>query len=274
LTCVLVGGVARSGTTLLYGLLCSGPQTNPALFETHLVPTLLRAYRQTRRRHEQTDGGQFFRDLPELQAYFAKAIRDFLEPVRTRYGSPPHLVLKSIMLTPHCLQALELLADCKVVVSVRDPRDIVASQLEIAVKEGRIARGQHREADIGRLAIEVMRAYEPCLAVAPAGNDRLRFVRYEDLVSAPREIVAGLAAWASLDLSGFDPANAWAHSMRDYEADRRAGNAYVTELFGKGVSDQRIGQYRTALRPADLPVIEHVCRPLMAAFRYGPHDPA
>lgn len=71
-----------------------------------------------------------------------------------------------------------------------------------------------------------------------------------------------------LDLSGFDPANVWPHSLRDDEADRRAGSAYVTELFGKGVSDERIGRYRTALRPADLPVIEHVCRALMAAFRY------
>jgi hypothetical protein len=274
LTYVLVGGIARSGTTLLYGVLCSGRETNPALFETHLVPDLLRAYRQARRRFESVDGGQFFGDLGELRNYFAKAIREFLESVRARYGSPPHLVLKSILFTPFCLPALELLDDCKVVVAVRDPRDIVASQLAIAIKERRIAPGQHRDADVGRLAVEVMRAYESCLPAAPAGSDRLRFVRYEDLVSTPQEVVAGLAAWAGLDLAGFDPANAWAHSLRDYAADRAAGSAYVTELFGKGVSDQRIGQYRNVLRPADLPVIEKVCGPLMAAFRYAPSDAA
>lgn len=274
MTTILVGGVARSGTTLLYGVLCSGRETNPVLFETHLVPTLLRAYRDTRQRFEQVDGGQFFTDSAALRAYFAAAIRDFLEPVRARYGSPPHLVIKSILLTSVCLQALELLADCKVVVSVRDPRDIVASQLEIAIKERKVAPGQHGEADIGRLAAAVMRAYESCLPAAPAGSDRLCFVRYEDLVAAPRDVVAGLARWAGLDLAGFDPANAWAHSLRDYAADRAAGSAYVTELFGKAVSDQRVGQYRKALRPADVAAIERICQPLMAAFRYAPHDAA
>jgi hypothetical protein len=274
LTYVLVGGVARSGTTLLYGVLCSGRETNPVLFETHLVPTLLRAYRDTRQRFEQVDGGQFFADSAALRAYFAATVRDFLEPVRVRYGSPPHLVIKSILLTPFCLQALELLADCKVVVSVRDPRDIVASQLEIAIKERKVAPGQHREADIARLAVEIMRAYENCLKVGPAGSDRLRFVRYEDLVSMPKDVVAGLAKWAGLDLSGFDPANAWAHSLRDYQADRAAGSAYVTELFGKGVSDERIGQYRRVLRLDDVRAIERVCQSLMAAFRYAPQDAA
>jgi protein-tyrosine sulfotransferase len=272
LSIVLVGGVARSGTTLLYGVLCTGRGTNPVLFETHLVPTLLRAYRDTRRRFEQVDGGQFFTDAAALDAYFAAAIRDFLEPVRVRYGSPPHIVIKSIQLTPFCLQALELLADCKVVVSVRDPRDIVASQLEIAIKERKVVAGQHREADIARVAVEIMRAYENCLKMGPAGSDRLRFVRYEDLVSRPQEVVAGLATWAGLDLSGFDPANAWAHSLRDYQADRAAGSAYVTELFGKGVSDERIGRHRRVLRADDVRVIERVCQSLMAAFGYAPQD--
>lgn len=266
---ILVGGVARSGTTLLYGVLCSGRQTNPALFETHLVPSLLRAYRQTRRRFEQSDEGQFFNDLAALNNYFALSIRDFLEMVRMRHGAPPHLVLKSIMLTPYCLPALELLADCKVVVSVRDPRDVVASQLEIALKTRRLAAGQHGEAHIRGLAIEVMRAYENCLTAAPAGSDRLRFVRYEDMASAPREVVGGLADWAGLDLSGFDPANAWAHSLRDFEADRAAGSAYVTELFGKGVSDQRIGRHAAMLSPADRRHVETICAPLMTAFGYG-----
>lgn len=265
---IFVGGVARSGTTLLYGTLCSGPRSNPALFETHLVPALLRAYRQTRRRFENADEGQFFADLADLKSYFRRTIVQFLEPVRARYGSPAHLVIKSIMLTPHCLAALDLIEDCKAVISVRDPRDIIASQLEIALKEGRIAAGQHREADVQRLAVEVMRAYENCLKAKPDRRGRLRLQRYEDLVSSPREVVAGLADFAGLDLSGFDPNNAWARSLRDFEADRAAGSAYVTELFGKGVSDQRVGHYRRILRPADVRIIEAVCRPLMSVFRY------
>jgi hypothetical protein len=271
MTYILVGGVARSGTTLLYGVLCSGRQTNPALFETHLVPALLRAYAQTRQRFETVDGGQFFADLAQLKAYFRRTIVDFLEPVRARYGAPPHLVVKSILLTPHCLVALDLLEDCRVVVSVRDPRDVIASQLEIALKQGRLPPGRHAGADIRRLAAEVVRAYQPCLSAGTA-RERLRIVRYEDLVLTPRDVVAGLAEWSGLDLSGFDPDRAWARSLRDFEADRAAGSAYVTELFGKGVSDRRIGQYARILRPADLRVIETVCRPLMAAFRYPAQD--
>jgi len=274
LTYILVGGVARSGTTLLYGALCSGKQTNPALFETHLVPALLRAYRQTRHRFENSDEGQFFTDLAALESYFRRIIVDFLEPVRVRYGSPPHLVIKSIVLTPQCLAALDLLDDCKVVISVRDPRDVIASQLEVAAKTRRVATGQHRDADVQRLATELMRAYETCVGAAAGGRERLHLQRYEDLVSAPREAVAKLGAFAGLDLTGFDPTNAWARSLRDFETDRAAGSAYVTELFGKGVSDQRVGNYRRTLRPADIRMIEAICRPLMDLFRYQADDTA
>jgi hypothetical protein len=273
LTYILVGGVARSGTTLLYGALCSGKQTNPALFETHLVPALLRTYRQARHRFENVDGGQFFTDLAELNSYFRRFIVDFLESVRVRYGSPPHLVIKSTMLTPESLAALDLLDDCKVVISVRDPRDVIASQLEIAAKSRRMATGQHRDADVQRLTVELMRAYEACMGAGPDG-ERLRLQRYEDLVSAPREMVAKLGAFTGLDLTGFDPARAWARSLRDFEADRAAGNPFVTELFGKGVSDQRVGHYRRILRPADIRIIEAVCRPLMDLFQYPADDTA
>lgn len=265
---ILVGGVARSGTTLLYGTLCSGKDTNPALFESHLVPMLLKAYRQTRRRFESRDEGQFFTDIADVKDYFKRAIADFLEPVRARYGLPPHLVVKSIMLTPHCLTALDLLDDCKVVISMRDPRDVIASQLEIAVKEQQVAAGQHREADIRRMAVQMMRAYEGCMKAGPDGRERLRIQRYEELVSAPRDVVGELCEFTGLDLTGFDPSNAWARSLRDFEADRAAGSSYVTELFGKAVSDQRVGQYRRILRPADVRVIEAVCQPLMNLFRY------
>jgi hypothetical protein len=274
LTYILVGGVARSGTTLLYGVLCSGKQTNPALFETHLVPALLKAYQQTRRRYENRDEGQFFADLAELKAYFRRAIVDFLEPVRARYGAPPFFVVKSIMLTPHCLAAIELLETCKVVISVRDPRDVIASQLDVAVKEGRVGPGGHREADIERMAGQIMRAYAACLKAGAGGRERLHVQRYEDLVASPREAVATLAEFTGLDLSGFDPANAWARSLRDFDADRAAGSAYITELFGKGVSDQRVGQYRRVLRPADIRVIEAVCGPLMTVFKYPTGDAA
>lgn len=274
MTYIFVGGVARSGTTLLYGVLCSGKQTNPALFETHLVPALLKAYRQTRRRYEDRDEGQFFTDLAELKAYFKRTIVEFLDPVRARYGSPPFFAIKSVMLTPHCLAAIDLLETCKVVISVRDPRDVIASQLDVAVKEGRVAPGGHREADVEHMAGQIMRAYAGCLKAGPGGRERLHIQRYEDLVAAPREAAERLGAFIGLDLSGFDPSNAWARSLRDFDADRAAGSAYVTDLFGKGVSDQRVGQYRRILRPADIRTIEAVCGPLMSLFGYPPDDAA
>lgn len=266
----LVGGIARSGTTLLYGAMCSGTQTNPALFESHLVPSLLAAYRETLRRLESIDEGQFFHDAAAVRTYFAMVILDFLELVRIRHGSPLHLVVKSIALTPHCLQALEVLADCKLVISIRDPRDIVASQLDVAVKDRAISAGQHTGADIQRLSKQIMSSYESSLKLAPDGNDRLRFVRYEDLVASPRDVVGQLAAWSGLDLSEFNPNNAWARSLRNFDADRAAGSSYVTELFGKGVSDQRTGRFRQRLRTADIRLIEAICEPIMSAFRYQP----
>jgi len=268
LTHILVGGVKRSGTTLLYGTLCSGNQTNPALFETHLISHLLAAYSHARYRSNHVDSGQFFGDADTLQNLFRKPLKEFLDLVRARHGSPQHLVLKSTTLTPYAADALDLIADCKVIVGVRDPRDIVASQLEVDIKERRIAPGQHTQAHIERLASDVMRAYEKCLRALPRVSDRLHFVRYEDLVLSPREVVEKLSEWTGLDLSDFDPQNAWARSLRDFAADRAAGSAYVTDLFGKGISDRRIGQHRRLLHAADVHTVETACRLLMRAFQY------
>ena len=271
MTYVLVGGAARSGTTLLYGVLCSGRQTNPVLFETHLFSHLLTAYSHARYRFEHVDNGQFFSDADTLRGFFSRPLVEFFELVRARYGSPPHLVLKSTVFTPYAAHALDLVADCRVIVSVRDPRDIVASKLEVEASQGKAALGHHTEADVGRVAAVVMRDYQKCLRALP--HDRLHFVRYEDLVSVPHEVVSRLSAWTGIDLSGFDPSHAWANSLRDFEADRARGSAYVTDRFGKGISDQRVGRYRRVLRPADVRLVETICDVLMTAFRYRSQEP-
>ncbi len=127
-------GSARSGGSLVYAILSSDPATNPLLHENHFVAMAASAYSssRTRLRHEK---GQFFADVRDTQEFFSGWITSFLEKIQLRYAPAKHLVIKSTLLSAHCPDLYDVVPSARFVMSVRDPRDIVASMIEVGKQQ-------------------------------------------------------------------------------------------------------------------------------------------
>lgn len=133
-------------------------------------------------------------------------------PSRVRWGekTPRHVFRLPEMLSAY--------PDAVAVVMVRDPRGVVASYRDWSNRGGFDLEADPEHARVLRVEQERTRAsYDPVLATLlwrltitaarraerTFGDQRVRIVRYEDLVSAPERTLQWLADWLGLD---YEPA--------------------------------------------------------------------
>ena len=112
-----VVGSARSGGTLVNGILCSDPDANPVLQENHFVAHVASVYSNSRMRlrHER---GHFFADVRDTKEFYSSWVMSFLEKVQSRYLPATHLVIKSTALGKHCPESHDLVPSARFVMSV------------------------------------------------------------------------------------------------------------------------------------------------------------
>ncbi|NIR62088.1 MAG: sulfotransferase [Gammaproteobacteria bacterium] len=271
MTCYFVGGVNRSGTTLVQGLLCSDPTTNPLIHEASYLRSVAEAYAFGKQQfHDHNE--HYFDSVEELRRFTAAWAEAFVDRVRQRYPGTEHVVLKHPPLTPRFPDLHELLDDVRLVVVVRDPRDVAASLVRVGERLRRQGRSEGRSLprDMDRLAQYYMRCYQPALGHSdPQYQRRLTLVRYEDLVADPSAAVARLGEATGLRLDAFDPEAAWPRDAIDHEAARAEGNAWSSELYGRGVSTGRVGHYVHVLSPDEIAALESACAGPLATFGYA-----
>ena len=265
-------GSARSGGYLVYGILCSDPDSNPVLTENHFVSDALLAYSNSRRRldHEKR---HFFTGARDAREFYSDWITSFLERIQSRYAPAKHLIIKSILLGPCCPNLHEIMPDAKFIMSMRDPRDIVASLIEVGERQQRIQGINQYPRDADELASIVMRTYAPCLTCRDPGFDeKIRVVKYERLVTDPSSIIAKMEAWTGLDLSGFDPSTTWPRTRRDFSHDKET-SPFITEPYGEAITAQSVGRFTDTLSGEETATVERICAPIMQAFEYPPSEP-
>lgn len=267
---VFVVGMARSGTTLLRSVLDSHPGLAVAP-ETHFLNKWLPRFGpQGFERDDVVRAfwaafaddvlfGQFGYDRERTLAHlldlddrsprsiFVQLLRDYAALAgKPRLGekTPPHA---------HKLdQLFEWFPDARVLWMIRDPRAVAASHL---VFERRWAEGDVRKHAKRWVALSEK-------ATRWERDDRVRFVRYEDLVRDPDEQVAAISAFCRL------PA-------RDELVEREAppeGSFWDNgSLSPKGpISASNIDAWRDRLSDADRRIVEHVAGDAMRARGYDP----
>ena len=89
---------------------------------------------------------------------------------------------------------------------------------------------------------------------------RILLVRYEDLVTNAASTVARLSLWSGLDIEPEAVANG------DGGDD---GSIFGASLYGKKISRDAIGNFRTRLDAADIAVVEKVTSQFIETFGYG-----
>lgn len=159
--------------------------------------------------------------------------------------------------------------------SVREPKDVVASMIEV----GRKHRKTHTDSPVARYADSVVdlcdlvnRFYASTLVAVDDGEfgDRLLFVRYEDVVLHTRSEATRVAAFAKLTLDGFDPDAAWSEGYeRAVRLEDPRTAAFVTELTGKGFRASRIGRWKETLTGDQAALVDDRCAVLRQRFGYS-----
>lgn len=272
---IFVGGVNRSGTTLLQSILCSDPDTNPLVQEASYLRFIVHAWAFGR---EQFDfhTRYYFDSNEDLKQFTAGWLAAFLDKFRARYPDARHLVLRHLPLTARFPDLQELMVaageDARFLIVVRDPRDVVASMVRVGEKardKGFAEEGQAMARDMARLGNVYLQVYGPALSCRRPDYQRcVTVVRYEDLVTRPAETVDALRRATGLELAGFEPGDAWARNDMDMEQLERVAAPWVSDLWGKGVSGARIGTYRDILTPEEVARVEQVCAEPLKSFGY------
>ena len=270
---LFVGGAMRSGTTLAARLLVSSGETNPLLAESQYLGAQLDLAAQWRGRFD-LFLADYFDDQPAFDAFSRDAVARFLGVVRTRYPGARKLVLKHPETTRHFRGLATWFPDARFVVTVRDPRDTIASM--VAVGERLAAKGERGSLaafgrDMGTFC-ELFRSY-----YAATFHDmglfegRMLILRYEDLVANRNDVIGELARFADLHI---DPARLADASFWQEGSNwsRQRGSDYAGAFWSPdwvgAVTGAPVGRHRERLAANEIAEIEQRCADFARLFRY------
>lgn len=270
---VFAGGSQRSGTTLLHSILCSTQATPPPAAEDGTVRYLALAYEDTLRRFD-SHAGFFFEDRDKAYRFYRQMVLRYLHEIGGRWPDASHLVIKQPLLTHHFPTLAKLLPRARFVIAVRDPRDVVASLVEVSARE-KEQRGLQRIMGVPAMTQRVLQHYAAVLQEFGARDSkRVMWVRYEDMVRAPETVARRLGAFTGLDLSGYqsgEPWRGWADGTVNLEERRKS--AFFSPLWGQAVTDERIGTWAKVLDDRQAATVARVLAPIMQAFAYEDRPP-
>ncbi len=265
---ILVCGAPRTGTTLLQSLICECDGFNPMIGEVALLRYLVEAYERTELQVRKNPG-KLFDQVEEIQVLYRSYVSQLLDYLREKYACP-RLIIKEPELTHHIPGLYSLTQDWLFLFIVRDPKDAIASMRTW----GRAQSEKGEEHFFHMESIEYLSRYytgfyTPLLRMVDSDIWlRVRFIRYEDLVSEPKDILPSIYEFigCSTKRKGLD--KVWTSSRLSLRKEREAFNAAITELYGKGISASSVGRYKQVLEQEDVVKIEKHCGYLMSFFEY------
>jgi len=199
---IFIGGVPRSGTTLLRVILDTHPRIHCGT-ELRVVQALANLSTNAEQSAAKILESAYGVDLPRLREIFAELILEFLRPAWQASGKP-----RVAEKTPWNLLAFpqlhRLFPRSPLIHVIRDPRDVVASRLE---RDRMAASGN--AIDTVALAGHRAREWTDAMAIGRFMRSNSEFaaryfeIRYEALVRTPEPVLRELFAFLEED---FDPA--------------------------------------------------------------------
>ncbi len=267
-----IGGSQRSGTSLLHLVLCQDKTTNPYIREASYFKQLMDAYRHGK---EQLPNNtqHYFDSIDELRGFHARIVKMFIEHMYNRYAGCKNLVLKSPHLTMLFPDVFELYEDVYFVCIARDPRDIVASMVEVGLKLQQEGKANiYPRNNIRGICAHIQSFYSPTITTLnrnKAFSNRTYFIRYEDLVLTPDVCLEKLAGFTGLQLNTVTSGQEYDSNLVDFDKQESHYTSWSTALTGKPISPESLGRHKKELTDQEIRTIEEECNGLMKAFGYG-----
>jgi hypothetical protein len=271
---VLIGGSMRSGTTLLQKLLCAAPTTNPVIGECKYIADQMQVFSKNLQNFE-LHLKDYFSSPEEFKQYNAEQLRYFLHMVHTRYTPAELLVLKNPELTRFFPELSEWLPRATFLLTVRDPRDTVASMVEVGEKhraEGQSSQLTTLGRNMAALSGYYLSYYAPLFSSPEPTRQKVGLVRYEQLVTDPQAALAPVAQHCGISI----PAEAFGNEALEqqsmeawnrYREDKFTG-AFWSPLYHQGVSDSRVGRFSETLTEEEVEAVQEHCTSFNRIVKY------
>lgn len=270
-TRIVVTGARRSGTTLAAAIIASSPLAPPFPGECQLLTRWIESHAWARRRFA-IAGEPFFADSNEMVAVVRAMLQPFWAHCAKRSPGATTLVLKSPELAPVLSCAIDLIRPARIVATVRDPRDQVASEWRVLQRRRSPGDcGILERRDFLRLADTYVRYCDGVVAAA-GQSPALMVVQFEDLVRHSRETIALLAQHLGLDLESFDPDGDWTSLAPSYWA--YGSSPSDTPLYGKPIDPARVGAYHDVMNRAEADAVLERCRSVYSQLSSLAKSPA
>lgn len=262
---IFLGGCMRSGTTLLQRMLCASPQMHRLIEECQFLTALLNLHEDWRRRFDWLR--EFYGTPERFEAYARSTVDGFLRATFATLAPTRAIVLKNPELTLHFPTLAAWYERARFVVMVRDPRDTIASILDVAGRHDEAGINRSRLVQMGRDMAELSRFYKSYYAgplQSPKTMGRVAVIRYEDVVSRPQEAIAALSRLLGIEL-GIDrmPVDSFEGRNRDAYS-----SAFWTRLRTEPPSVDSVGRHRRSLSADEIAAIERHCADFNRAFPY------
>lgn len=260
---LLIGGAMRSGTTVIHRALCSAENSNPYISESWFLSDIMRLYRWNLMRYDVRHADQFgnvrnFRELIWLN------IRQYISVVSVKYNDPEVLVLKHPELTYYFHELSNQFQNFKFLVIVRDPRDVIASVIEVAerhIKNG-IASPQTELINIKNHCENYISYYADILNNRDSFQNKLIFVKYEDFMSNPDQEIQRIGKFSGTRYDTtraveFLPEHALSPNFNKEEREKDPfSGAFWSDSYTQPISTNRIGRYKELLNAEQIEEIE------------------
>jgi hypothetical protein len=260
---IFIGGVPRSGTTLLrmildsHSALACGP-------EMRLIPQICEMYRAATQIADGPVGAAWALDREQVRRSFAEMIAGLLEPARLRSGKA-RIAEKTPANAAWFAELRELFPEAPQIHVVRDGRDVVASLLGLDWRDGRT--GEPFDFVRSARAAAAMWARQVGIAqaafAAPEARGRVFELRYEAVVERPSEALRLLFAFLG------EP---WEEQVLDFHRNPSAGageNETSAAQVSRPLYRESVGRWRCDLSPAQLGEVAAEAGETLAALGYA-----
>lgn len=265
---LFVGGSQRSGTTILQRFLCADSDAAPRLAEASYLRMLVSTYQQAVQDFAH-DTSSYFADREQFRNFHASLVNIFLNRTLNAHYPAKHLVLKEPHLTPLFPALYELVPNARFVLIFRDPRDTIASMLQVGDRMKQQGQ-QHffQQRDMKQLSNYVKAFYSPVLNVKDKTfQESVGAVTYENLINSSDAVLDELRRFTGMELQ-FDRSQLGSGDRPGEESLPRY-QPWITPLYDKGLSDQSIGNYKNILDTEEIAVIEQEMADYMKKFGYA-----
>lgn len=263
----------RSGTTLMYKLLCAAPNSNSVVAECQYLTGHMNLFQQWSGRFD-LYLREYFGSAQNFENYSRSMVEQFLTLTRVRLNPPETLVLKNPELTPHFVKLSSWFPEAMFVVVVRDPRDTIVSMLDVATRQRESGQSSFLvglERDMERFSAYYKSHYVNVLNQRARMEGRLVVVKYEDLVANPSPILHEISQICGLtvpDSATRDDALQKQSMGAHEESKDQHAEAFWSPLYKEGITSSQVGRFRDQLSNEEVSSIEKTCADINALFRY------